>query len=274
MRAPRRSRVLAAALSVWLGACAGAERVAAPPAPEQRTLTVLTYNVNYGLHGDESGVSAIRDAKADVVLLQETTPSWEAALEAQLLDVYPTRRYLRAPAAGGMAVLSRFELVDDETIPPPERGWFAAWRFTVRTELGLVQFLNVHLRPQISDSGSVVSGVLTTRSVRRAEIGKYFARLEPELPTLIAGDFNEGSGGGAIAFLEKRGYKSARGELGGESATWRWTTSVGTVRAELDHIVYGPGLEPLSVNVVAAGRSDHLPVIGRFVLTKGSATPL
>lgn len=106
MRAPRYGRLLTAALSaVWLGACAGAERVATQPAPEQRTLTVLTYNVNYGLQGDESGVGAIRDAKADVVLLQETTHRWEAAIEAQLVDEYPTRRYLRAPVAGGMAVV-------------------------------------------------------------------------------------------------------------------------------------------------------------------------
>ncbi len=42
-----------------------------------------------------------------------------------------------------------------------------------------------------------------------------------------------------------------------------------SVRTELDHLVYDPRLKPLSVRVIAAGRSDHLPVVGRFVLAKG-----
>lgn len=249
--------------------CGGPARSAAEPAPGQRSLSVLTYNVNFGLAGDPAGIAAIREAKADLVLLQETTPDWQRAIEAELAGTYSTRKYLTAPAAGGLAVLSRFEVLEDETIPPPERGWFAAWRLTLRTDLGVVQCLNVHLRPQISDSGSVVSGVFTTGKVRRAEIDKYFAHLDPGLPTLIAGDFNEGQGGSAIAFLEQRGFKSALGELSSDTDTWRWNTSLGTVRTELDHIVHDRRLEPLSVRVIARGRSDHLPVVGRFVLAPG-----
>ena len=38
-------------------------------------------------------------------------------------------------------------------------------------------------------------------------------------------------------------------------------------RNTLDHIVYDVRLEPLSVEVMNAGNSDHLPVVGVFVLS-------
>jgi endonuclease/exonuclease/phosphatase (EEP) superfamily protein YafD len=103
--------------------------------------------------------------------------------------------------------------------------------------------------------------------VRFSEISRYWKFLDPELPTLVVGDFNEGRRGLAIGFLEKRGFKSALAEFD-SSSTWRWPTSVGTVSAELDHIVYAPPLEPLEVRVIEAGRSDHLPVVGRFALRR------
>jgi endonuclease/exonuclease/phosphatase (EEP) superfamily protein YafD len=81
----------------------------------------------------------------------------------------------------------------------------------------------------------------------------------------VVGDFNEGERGLAIAYLQRRGFTSALGEFGSQP-TWRWPTSIGTVSAELDHIVHSRRLEPLSVKVVTAGRSDHLPVVARFAL--------
>ena len=66
---------------------------------------------------------------------------------------------------------------------------------------------------------------------------------------------------------------SALQDFEGSSATWRWNTSIGPVTSELDHVVYDPHLEPLSVRVVQAGNSDHLPVVAVFELTDGQLTP-
>ena len=43
------------------------------------------------------------------------------------------------------------------------------------------------------------------------------------------------------------------------------------LRTPLDHIVYDGRLEPLSVEVLDAGRSDHFPVVGVFVLARAPA---
>jgi endonuclease/exonuclease/phosphatase (EEP) superfamily protein YafD len=260
-------RPVLALLAVFIAACATPSRQARQPAAGTATFEVMTYNVNFGLEGDAAAIAAIRSEHPDLVLLQETTPGWETSLRSELSSAYPHMAFRHAGGAGGVAALSKCSFIQRELISPPPKGWFPAWRLEVLSSLGRLQVLTVHLRPQLSEGGSFTSGYFTTPGVRLDEISRYFSRLDPSLPTLVVGDFNEGPRGLAIGYLERRGFVSAVDEFGGGS-TWRWPTSVGTVSAQLDHIVYGPTLEPLEVRVVDAGRSDHLPVVGRFALRR------
>jgi endonuclease/exonuclease/phosphatase (EEP) superfamily protein YafD len=248
-------------------ACATPSRSARAPAPGAPSFELMTYNVNSGTLGDASTLSAIRDEQADLVVLQETTPTWEERLRAELSRDYPYMAFRHAQGAGGLAALAKTSFRERELITPPPGGWFPAWRLEVSSSLGWVQVLCVHLRPQLSEQGSFLSGYFTTPGVRLSEISTYFGRLDPDRLTLIVGDFNEGPRGLAIGYLRRRGFASALAEFGSEP-TWRWPTSVGTVSAELDHVVYGPRLEPLEVKVVKAGQSDHLPLVARFALRR------
>jgi endonuclease/exonuclease/phosphatase (EEP) superfamily protein YafD len=228
----------------------------------------MTYNVNYGLAGDDATLRAIAEQRADLVLLQETTPSWEAVLRGELGERYPHVAFRHCCGAGGLAVLSRFPFRERDYLEPPDGGWFPAWTIDVDAPFGRLQVLNVHLRPQIGDSGpnlgGVASGMVTTPPIRRREISEYFPRLDAGVPTLIAGDFNESESGGALRYLQDRGFRSTLPEFT-DADTWHWDVSViGTVSRRFDHIVYGPGLEPLSARVIAAGSSDHLPVVAVF----------
>lgn len=223
----------------------------------------MTYNVNYGLAGDPAGVRAIAEADADLVFLQETTAGWQRKLEAELIQQYPHMAFRHCCGAGGLAVLSKFPFTEHEYVKA-KAGWFPGWRLVVQSPLGPLQVLNLHLRPQVSDSGSVISGYFKTPRIRRAEIEEYFALLDPSLPTVIVGDLNENHRGRAVGFLEDRGFRSALPEFDGPQDTWRWNTSLGTVRSQLDHLIYDQQLEPLNVQIVGAGRSDHLPVVGTF----------
>jgi endonuclease/exonuclease/phosphatase (EEP) superfamily protein YafD len=234
-------------------------------------MRVMTYNVNFGLAGDPQAVAGIREAGADVVFLQETNAEWEWALRDGLGGLYPTIEFLERPAAGGMGLLSRWPVVESEVLDPPEEGWFPAWRVVLATPLGPVQFLGVHLHPQISESGSVVSGYFTTGDNRLAEIRAHLERLDSGLPTLLLGDFNETTGGDALEHLAELGYASALDEFDPGRETWRWTTSAGSISFQFDHLVHDARLEPLEVRVLEAGRSDHLPVLGVFVAARGGA---
>lgn len=246
-------------------ACERPTRKATVPRSD-KTLTVMTFNVNFGLQGDEDSIAAIREGDADLVLLQETTAAWESQLRRDLSEQYPHMAFRHCCRAGGLAILSKGEILQDEYLDArtKEKGWFPAWRHLVQTPIGQVQTLNVHLRPAISESGSVLRGHFSTPSVRRKEIEAFFASLDDSFPTVIAGDFNESKDGRAVQFLRKKGLRSALPEFQPNADTWRWSTSVGTIHSQLDHIAYDPQLVPLQATVLKRGQSDHWPVIATF----------
>lgn len=251
---------------LWSFGCATPTRDVRAPEPEQPVLRVLSWNVNYGLAGDPEALRLLAQVDADLVFLQESSPAWERALRSQLHQQYPHMYFVHDRGAGGLAVLSRQPLVHSQVMEPAGRGWFPAWRVVAQTALGPVQVLQVHLRPPFSDSGSMIAGYLQSDSVHLGEISSFAdpRQLPLETPTLVVGDFNEDSGGAAMDFLAQRGMHSALQEFSPSTTTWRWETALGEVTHTLDHMLYGPGLEPLEVVALDAGRSDHLPLLGIF----------
>ncbi len=236
---------------------------------DDATLTIMTYNVNYGIAGDLDTIQAISDSGASLVLLQETTQEWEDTLRATLAHTYPHMHFAHCCGAGGLAVLSTRPFEIKAILDPPEGGWFPAMSLRAETSLGELDILQVHLRPPLSESGNVFSGYLSTRSVRELEISHYLEQLSSP-PTLIVGDFNE-SHGKAIAHLDDVGLRSVLPELEPDQHTWRWQTSLGDITQRLDHVVYDPArLTPLTAQALDAGRSDHLPVMATFCVTPPS----
>ncbi|MCC6748546.1 MAG: endonuclease/exonuclease/phosphatase family protein [Deltaproteobacteria bacterium] len=242
------------------------------PRPGLPTLTVMTYNVNFGLAGDPAALEAIAGTHADVVFLQETTPAWEAALRQRLSRRFPEQRYRHSAGAGGLAVLSRHPIRHDRYIPSP-LGWFPAWRVVLETPVGPLQVLQLHLRPPVSDGGSWVSGYFTTRDFRARELRHFASYLAPELPTLAVGDFNEGHDGRAVRALRGTGLQSALAEFAPSATTWHWPTALGELRFTLDHILYSRDLDALDARVLSAGRSDHYPVVAVFQRAPSAQSP-
>lgn len=239
-------------------------------ASDDAHLVVLTFNVNYGLAGDARNIEAVRDADADIVLLQETTEAGAEAFAEALVDDYPHLSFEDCCNAGGLGYLSKHPILLDDYLEPPdiEGAWFPAWRVVVQTPLGPVQTLSVHLRPPVSDSGSWVSGQFTTPKIRAKEIEAFWALLDHDMPTIVAGDFNEGKNGRAVKFLEEQGMVSALPQVSRNAKTWHWPTKVGELTAMLDHVVYGPPLELVHAEVLDEGVSDHYPVRAVFKLAE------
>ncbi len=238
------------------------------PAPGRSALRLVTYNVNYGIPGDGPTIRALAHARGDIVLLQETNPAWQDALTTALGARYPHSFFEHRGAAGGIAVMSALPIEDVEVLEPTAQGsWFPALRVVVRTDKGPLQLMGLHLRPQISNSGSVVSGYLFTPSVREAEVRGFAQQLDPKLATVVAGDFNESSSGSATDLLREQGFADVLAKFQPGADTWRWNTSLGEVSSGLDRVlVRGDGFMPINAQVMKAGRSDHLPVIVDFEL--------
>lgn len=252
------------AASALSSGCLRPTRIARDPLPKEATLTVLTYNVNYGIPGDLATLAGLIAADADLVLLQESNEGWQQAVQGLLSDRYPHQHWHHEPAAGGLAVLSRRPFQVAALMPSPTR-WFPAMRIVAETALGPVQVLNLHLHPPVSEDGSWVRGYFSTDGLRRSEVQSFAATLRPELPTLIAGDFNEGTSGAAVRWLEAQGLRTVLPEYAPAAKTWHWPVGSLELRAQLDHIAYDTRLAPLEARVLGTGRSDHFPVRAVFV---------
>jgi endonuclease/exonuclease/phosphatase family metal-dependent hydrolase len=231
------------------------------PRPVLPELRVKTYNLNFGLEGDPSTTQAIGAGEPDVVLLQETTPGWEAAILEVYRGEYEHIAFIDGPGAGGQGLLSRFPVVRQEVLPSPI-GWFPGWLLVVETPRGPLQILSLHLKPPWADRGGFVVGAFTTGDDRLEELDVYLSFVDPALPTLVLGDFNE-QRGPSLSLLEDQGFSDALPQ--GED-TWRWTVAGFELDAALDHVFHGPELIPVQVEVQDLGRSDHLPVLVGFVV--------
>jgi endonuclease/exonuclease/phosphatase (EEP) superfamily protein YafD len=253
----------------------GAPSTGGPPGPEVSgararasdqggaAILVMSYNLNFGVAGDEGTVDLIRKGDADVVFLQESNDTWERAIRARLADVYPHMVFRRASRrAGGLGFLSRYPLHPAQYEQSPI-GWFPAWRALVDGPLGPMQLLNLHLRPPGRDGGSYLRGYVTSQEPRLEEARAHAALLDPALPAIIAGDFNEDASGRSVRFLAERGFESALPRFHQGAPTWRWQTRMGLVRWQLDHILTDRSLEATAAWVMDGGASDHLPVLAR-----------
>ncbi|MGH1344896.1 MAG: endonuclease/exonuclease/phosphatase family protein [Nannocystales bacterium] len=236
--------------------------VAPAAAPRVR---VMTFNVNFGVADAMANLEAIESLDADVVLLQETTAESEDRFRDALSDRYPNILWQDCCNAGGLGVLSKYPIAWDEYLQP-DAGWFPGWLVAVQTPIGEVQFLYVHLRPPVSDSGSWVTGHFSTRKIRAQEIEGFWTAVDTDVPVIVAGDFNEGADGRAVQFLADKGMRSALVQVNPKADTWHWPLKVGELSSMLDHIVYDARLSLLRADVHELGRSDHYPVVAEFGL--------
>src|SRR5215213_6686758 len=225
------TRILMSALMILVSGCRTTRMVEIPPGPHFR---VLTYNVNWGAPQPEAVAEILRSSGAEIVCLQETTPEWERFLRASLRREYPFSEFRDSPGrtGGGLAFLSKSPAREVAYIPS-ETGWFDGWIKKFDTPVGAVQVLNVHLRPPVSDGGSWVSGYFTTRDDRVREMERFFEHRLRDVPTLVAGDFNDGENSSVISWLKKRGLSNALPEFDRSTDTWQWRTSIVTLRRRM-----------------------------------------
>ncbi len=260
-------------LGLVLASCALPGAHTAGPTPRLR---LATYNLNYGLAGDPDTAAAIARTRADVVLLQEVSAAWARDLDRRAwpFACFASSRY----PAGGAAILSRLPLSDCQ-VSASAVGWFPALAATVTTPLGDVRLIDLHLQPARAGLGVVLDlGALP--ALHRREVRRHLARLRRDpVPHILAGDFNEGDGEGAVGELMGAGYASALARRAPAATTWRWQLGGMPLLKRLDHVLFEPGaLRLLDARVLPIGRSDHRPVVAEFApvahprLPMGAAT--
>jgi endonuclease/exonuclease/phosphatase family metal-dependent hydrolase len=243
-------------------------------APDEPSLRVVTYNINWGGPQPEQVARFLSESDADLICLQETHRQWESFLRSQLSASYPYSSFHSSGGAGGIAFMSKCRLSNVRLLKA-EAGWFPALIADVDTEIGPIQVLNVHLKPPVSDTGSAtLSAYCESPEVHRRELASFLEAAETDRPLIIAGDFNENERRDALKDLLSQGFTNALSRYDRRSSTWSWKVFPGIMlRNRYDHIIFSRHLHCVGAQVVDVRASDHRPVMAVLIEDKYPAEP-
>ena len=236
---------------------------------------ILSYNVNFALNGkdwrSENVVKAIIESDADVVCLQETHRGFEKAF-AQL--GYPYSIYYHHQAAGGQGFLSRYPIIEEETLYPNhviQGSWFPIQIIKIQlSNEKIVQIVGVHLRPPINEDLSAnLFTARNTNTYRLQEIEWTINQMGEKLEnTIFIGDFNQHESAPATRLLiEKYKFTDALEQYvpqSRETHRWRIIYNMWLLKKRLDHIIYSEHFKCKSCRVIDGyeeNASDHQPVL-------------
>ncbi len=253
-------RIAAAAVIATAIAVVVAMPFTASPAavPKEATrFTMLLFNVWYRNGKLDDIRKMIEENNADIVVLVETTPRIQAAL--QPLDaIYPHKLDCWGSGRCDITVFARSRLTPREVKQTSDPD--GSPLVSLETEIAgcrLTLFATHMTRPfpnrpfwaqraQAKEIGSDVSGVSGAK--------------------LVVGDFNAAPWGYIMRTIMERGQVEV---LTGAGGTWP-SVLPSHLRIPIDHMLAGSGLRFVSRRVLPTMGSDHLPVLAEIAVTDPS----
>jgi len=214
---------------------------------------ILSWNLYQGNTDAAAIDSVIRQADADVVVLQElSVTNLPAILGSPALATYPHTFSSPRLSAFGSGIWSRLPLEDARDF---DVGGLPMTRAVVSTPAGPVRLINVHTLSPVSQAGLDLwprQMDILADEVRR-----------PGSPIVLAGDFNATWGHRPFRRLLDTGLDDAAAARG---QPWTATWPVGgrflrRPALRLDHVLTGPGLRATSYATGGAGGSDHRSIV-------------
>lgn len=229
------------------------------PAPDAPRLSAATANLWYGNEHAELLLAFVREAKPELLALQEISPFMAASLDA-LREDYPHRALhgVTLDPGGstfGIGLLSRHPLREHRVIDSGP-GAIPLVRAVVEAPGGAVVAIVVHaLPPQRSIAA------------RQRLFDTLAGVIDPALATVVLGDFNATLYTPAFRdLLAHGGLRDAR-DRRWRRPTWaprRWPWMLGF---DIDHVLVSTDLTVIDWRVGPPIGSDHRPVITHLART-------
>lgn len=224
-------------------------------------LSLLTTNVLQTNRNADGLLRIIHDADPDVVLAVETDEWWCSKLTGALESRYP--HIVRYPLSNGygLALLSRFELIDpsirfvvDEAIP--------SIRTAVRLRAGpTVDLYCVHPRPPALQQDS------TERDLELVLLGQEIRRRNR--PAILLGDLNDVAWSpSTFQFARVGGLLDPRRGRGFYNT---YPAGMPGLRYPLDYVFATPHFDVSTMQVLPRFGSDHLPLLVKLHLRNNAA---
>jgi len=243
--------------------------------PNNKTITIATFNINWGNPDVREVVKTIRKAKADVVCLQETTRLSERFIKSSLKKEYPYQHFrgdkgeFRAERFG---YLSKYPLKKFRYLPA-KHGIFGTWIAEPSVFNQKIQLVNVHMEPfrgaKINSARDLWRAFRKQETIHAAEIKYIIDHLDKQLPILVLGDFNSISSLCAPTYLRSLGYVDSFAsvtENADHHPTWEWMYEFGRVRFRIDYVFHSSEFETLSSRVIQTDASDHYLLVSKMVI--------
>ncbi len=224
-----------------------------PLRPEERQLTLLSFN-SWVQNDDITAVeAAVRRESADVVVLQEFFREKKALIE-RLRDLYPFSFGCGKPADCSMVMLAKHPIEKAEVVTLGENLPVLIGRFG--SQLGYATVISVHtLRaPWIYHQARQVSSLADLLNHQNG-------------PLIVAGDFN------ATPYSEM--FRSLQQDSGLTGLQY-WPTwpamPVALPQLAIDHMFISREVRPLGEpRPIAPAGSDHLPILATFAISPPAA---
>jgi endonuclease/exonuclease/phosphatase family metal-dependent hydrolase len=239
--------------------------------PGRGGFTVATYNILYKNVDLPKLVAVIREARADLVALQETNAESEKFLRRQLGDVYPHMMFREgARAAGGFGFLSRSALQNPQFLDPLP-GCCGAWVAEVKLAGSNTQIVSVHLATPKTGKLATILGAAQmfqdVEEIHAKEITRIHEAMNRQLPAIVLGDFNSLSTFRPPTFLSQHGFTdsfAAVTEKPDDHPTCHYSVRGTDFKFRIDYIFHTSQLRTAASHVVPSDASDHSMVVSRL----------
>ena len=251
-------------LGVLLTACSirPPELAEKKPSRNSHSVRVATYNVFTGAHDPVLTLKAIRQMRADVVMLQELSPQGAKFLDDALKVDFPHRHF-----SGGVSILSRFPLRNPR-YKRSQHGINGYLFAEVQSPGGRFQVASLHLDPlhlwTSRDKWSLPMQFMWGQDyVHGKEVRQIIHALRPGIPTILAGDFNSVSGA-PIRELEELGYTdsfAAVNKYPDQTPTLHFKLFGIRTGRRIDYILHDASFHTIESQVFPGAPSDHDPVV-------------
>lgn len=209
-------------------------------------LDVLNVNINSRNRDRAAIVGSIRAAAPDIVVVVELTPEIDEALLA-LADDYPYRFTFPAAHSFGIGILSRYPLVQPESLSLSGR---PAIDTRIELPAGTLRFIAAHLVPPMGREPAA------RRNRQLDELAVLAGRGDDAL--LVCGDFNLTPYSPFFTrFTEETGLRDTRRRQG---LDFSWPSDMPLLRIPIDHCLARGPIETESVERLEHIGSDHYPV--------------
>ena len=217
---------------------------------------VVAANVLYVNQTPEILLEELLATDADVLVLEEVSPRWQALLETERVHaMWPHREMMVRPDAFGIAVLARHPirdaaLVDLMGVPMVDATVDIAGRD--------VRVLGVHTLPPVDSEYA---------DVWRAQLAQLRMHVGGiDEPLIVAGDLNGTLHNGGVRALREAGVTDVHDALGrGLDTTWPNGVFSAPPLA-LDHVLVSRHFTPRDVRIGQGAGSDHRPIVADLAL--------